>query len=51
MTLIAEQPELYTIDGDGLTGTLRDRVFAPVCMLNHKYYLKEYPEFLLHRPQ
>ena len=40
------QPELYTYSGgDNLTRNLADRVFAPVCLLDHKYYLAEYPAF------
>ena len=41
----AQQLEFYTASGNNLTGIDKDRVFAPVCLLDHKYYIEKYPEY------
>lgn len=46
MSAATVQPELYipTPGEDFLTGQ-RGRVFAPECILNHRYQLEQYPDF------
>lgn len=46
MAEATQQPELYAYNrhSDNLTG-MKDRVFAPVCLLDHRYYLERYPTY------